>query len=144
MTARDGYPVAVRPLHGLRVLLVGRDSSFGKVASALLARRGHVTDFTTDPGAAFAAISRLGPNIVVIDGSGWLPAAADAATALESAAPSAGILLVSDSPQFGVAGHRRVVPKWTSFAGLVAEVEGARREPVALRPARPTLVAAAG
>jgi hypothetical protein len=141
--ARD-VRAAVQPLHGLRVLLVGGDRSFRRLATALLTRRGHVTDCTDDPAAAPAAMSLLRPKVVVVDGSGWLAAAAETATAFESAAPWASILLVSDSPEFGLAGRRRVVPKWSSFGCFVAEVESAGMERSAQRLAPTTPVAVAG
>jgi uncharacterized membrane protein (UPF0127 family)/CheY-like chemotaxis protein len=105
-----------------RVLLVASDRRFRALASALLTRRGYsvaVGDGTVD---LTELAVREGVDVVVIDASASLTAAARDAARLRALRPPIGIVAV------GAEAHQSlsalpVIAKWNSFDALYAAIE---------------------
>jgi uncharacterized membrane protein (UPF0127 family) len=108
-----------------RVLLVAGDRRFRSVASALLTRRGYsvaIGDCTQD---LAQLASREGAEVVVIDATGSLTAAAQVAARLWALRPPIGVVAVSAEPRHPLA-TLPVISKWGSFDELFAAIEQAR------------------
>lgn len=120
MTARDTGTV-VR-LHEPRVLLVGRDRRFLRVASVLLARRGCSVTISGNPETLLEEVGRRRADVVVMDGSDSLRAAARAMAALEAREPPVEVIVVYDDGDAGPLHELRVVPKWGAFDRLADAV----------------------
>jgi CheY-like chemotaxis protein len=109
------------------VLLVARDRRFRALASALLTRRGYsvaVGDGKVD--VAELAV-REGADVVVIDASASLTAAAREAARLGTLRPPVGIVAVGTEPQQSLSALP-VISKWNSFDALYAAIEQARSD----------------
>jgi hypothetical protein len=108
-----------------RVLLVAADRRFRAVASALLTRRGFsvIVRDRSDDLAADAAHERA--EVVVLDATPSLTAAAHEAARLQALRPPIGFVAVGDEPQDGLSALP-VLPKWGSFVSLFAAIEQAR------------------
>ena len=111
----------VRPLHRIRVLLVGRDPHFIRVVGFLLERHGFLVASTRRPGDALSQVERHRANVVVIDTSNSVAPAARLVAAIEALYPSVGVLAVGEDPSDRMSSFQ-VLPKW-NFALLVEEVE---------------------
>jgi CheY-like chemotaxis protein len=93
-----------------RVLLVGTDRRFRRLAAALLRGRGHEV-IPADPGPLADAVRRAHAEIVVIDGDD-------------------DHVVVSEAPDL-MGARTRILPKWGSFdeiAEAVEELRGSRRD----------------
>jgi hypothetical protein len=109
-----------------RILLLATDRRFRTFASASLTRHGYyvtVSRSGTDDIAELAARERV--DVVLIDATGSLTAAAHAAARLQTVQPLVGMVAVSDEPQDGLS-TLPVLPKWGSFASLCAAIDQAR------------------
>jgi DNA-binding NtrC family response regulator len=113
----------VRRLHRIRVLIVGRDRRFLRMASLLLARRGCAVDVTDNPDEVFDRVSSRRTDVVVLDGTDSLRAAARAMAALEAHWPPVPVVVVYDDAGDGPVSRLHVVPKWGAFDRLVEAVE---------------------
>jgi DNA-binding NtrC family response regulator len=109
-----------------RVLLVARDRRFRTVTSALLAQRG--CSVSVDDGSEEVPLraARDRAEVVVLDATSSLTAAAQTAARLQALQPPVGVVAVSGDP------HPRlnalaVLPKWGSFDSLYLAVQGARK-----------------
>src|SRR5438477_11382087 len=102
----------VRPIQPARVALSGHDKRFLKVASFLLARRG----FDVSEAATAAKLMKLVEtarfDVVVIDGSQSLSAAATTAAALSALHPRIRILLAVENGAPGWRAGHRMIQKW--------------------------------
>lgn len=108
-----------------RVLLVSGDRRFRAVASALLARRGYSVAVGDRAQDIAVLASREGAEVVVIDASASLTAAAHEAARLNALRPHVGIVAVASDPHEGLA-TLPVLSKWNSFDALFAAIEQAR------------------
>ena len=108
-----------------RVLLVASDRRFRAVASALLARRGYAVAIGDGKQDVAELASRQHSDVVVIDASASLTAAAHEAGKLSNLRPAVGVVAVGNEPQSGLAALP-VIPKWNSFETLFAAIEQAR------------------
>ena len=115
---------SVRRLHRLRVLVVGRDRRFLRVASVLLARRGCAVEVSDNPDELFDRVSTRRADVVVLDGTDSLRAAARAMAALEAQWPPVQVVVVYDDAGHGPNNGLHVVPKWGAFDRLAEVVEG--------------------
>jgi hypothetical protein len=132
----------VSPLHKIRVLLAGLDAPFMDVTAFLLGRSGFVVDRTRERRDLVRLVERRKANVVIIDGSDSLAAAARTVAALAAVHPRVGTLIVSEETCELSPGSIRVLPKWGPFGGLAAEIEGAyilAQRPRALADARDAL-----
>jgi hypothetical protein len=115
----------VSPLHKIRVLLAGLDTPFMDVMAFLLGRSGFAVDRTRERQDLVRLVERRKANVVIIDGSDSLDAAARTVAALAAVHPRVGTLVVSEETCELSPGAIRVLPKWGPFCGLAAEIESA-------------------
>jgi DNA-binding NtrC family response regulator len=107
-----------------RVLLVADDRRFRALAGTLLTRRGYaVTVCPRGEDLAEAAV-REAADVVVIDASSSLTAAAREVARLSALSRPVGIVAVSGDPHTGLA-TLPVIPKWSPFEALFAAIERA-------------------
>lgn len=125
----------VSPLHKIRVLLAGLDAPFMDVMAFLLGRSGFVVDRTREHRDLVRLVERRKADVVIIDGSDSLDAAARIVAALAAVHPGVGALVVSEETRELSPGSIRILPKWGPFGGLAAEIESAYV--LAQRPAAP-------
>jgi CheY-like chemotaxis protein len=112
------HPSVPRPA---RVLLVVRDRRFRAVTSTLLSQRGHEV-LDCDEGAdVFEVAVREDVDVVVLEATRSLTAAARDAARLAALPRPVGIVAVSDGAQPGLAALP-VLPKWGAFDDLCAAI----------------------
>jgi ActR/RegA family two-component response regulator len=111
----------VRSLRPQRVLVITRDRRYLRTAGFLLARAGFDVDRAERVSEAFELVDRHQPDVVVIDASGSVPAAARLAAAIEGLRPGARVLVVSEDEERVAAVNLRLLPKW-SVEELVSEI----------------------
>ena len=112
--------VRLRPI---RVLLTGRDRRFLRTAEVLLRRHRCEVSSTDRPSELLDRVARHRPNVVVVDGSDSLAAAARAVAALEALPSPVSAVVVCDHPPDKSLRHLHVLPKWGAFDELLSEVE---------------------
>lgn len=108
-----------------RVLVVATDRRFRAVTSALLSRRGCEVSVHPPGGDIRAQAARERVDVVVIDATASLTAAAHTAARLETLDPKVGLVAVSSDPSKRLAALP-VIPKWGSLEGLYRAIERAR------------------
>jgi uncharacterized membrane protein (UPF0127 family)/CheY-like chemotaxis protein len=105
-----------------RVVVVTRDRRFRRVAQYLLGRHGFRTEVSRNADAAVELAERDGADVVLIDGSESLLAAARALRRLSERDPAVTVIVVSDgedeAPQ-----TLPVLPKWGAFDAIVDAIE---------------------
>jgi uncharacterized membrane protein (UPF0127 family) len=107
------------------VLLITSDRRFRSLAAALLTRRGcWVTSAERMTDVAELAIENAA-EVVILDASNSLGAAAREAALIEALEPRIGVIMVADEAACAVA-RTLVLAKWQSFDSLYAEIEEAR------------------
>jgi CheY-like chemotaxis protein len=108
-----------------RVLVVTRDRRFRRVAQFLLVRQGFAVELGRSADAAVQLAERNGADVVLIDGSDSLLAAAQTLRRLNEQDPAVAVVVVSDAeeepPQ-----TLPVFPKWGAFESIVKAIEAAR------------------
>jgi CheY-like chemotaxis protein len=109
----------------VRVLLVGNDTRFLRVASALLAAQGHSVQSSERPGDLLELVHRLGTDVAVIDASASLAHAARSAASLRGLPVPVAAVLVADRERIANAAGLTLVPKWGDFDELLSSVEAA-------------------
>jgi hypothetical protein len=110
-----------------RVLLVAADRRFRELACTLLTQRGcwvtvHERDLDVHDQAA-----RDRAEVVVLDATGSLTAAAATSARLQALRPQVGLVPVSSDPRDGLCALP-VIPKWGSPDTLFLAIERARQE----------------
>ena len=109
------------------MLLVARDRRFRAVASTLLSQRGY-TVLIGGPDDDIAELAlRESAEVVLLDASASLTAAAREAAKLGSLWPPVGIVAVSAETQCGLAALP-VLPKWSSFDVLFGAIDRAQAD----------------
>jgi CheY-like chemotaxis protein len=109
----------------LRVLVVAGDRRFRAVTSALLEQRGCSVSVEDDCEDAPRSAARAQADVVLLDASRSLSAAARTAARLGSLQPPIGMVAVSaDGP--GQVAALPVLPKWGPFDALFGAIQGAR------------------
>jgi ActR/RegA family two-component response regulator len=111
----------VRSLRRQRVLVITRDRRYLRTAGFLLARAGFAVDRAERVSEALELVDRHQPDVVVVDASGSVPAAARLAAAIEGLRPGARVFVVSENEEGSLAVNLRLFPKW-SVEALVSEV----------------------
>ena len=122
MTSSAAGSDNVRPLHRVRVLLVGRDPHYLKVVGFLLSRQGFAVESTRKRGQVLELVEQLRPNVVVVDASDSVGAAARLVGAIEALHPSVAAVAVAERESEAPMASFAVLPKW-DFARLVEEVQ---------------------
>jgi CheY-like chemotaxis protein len=107
-----------------RVLLAADDRRFRALACTLLSRRGYAVTVCTRGEDLVDAAVRERADVVVIDASASLTAAAREAARLGALKRPVGIVAVSGDPHTGLAALP-VIPKWSPFQALSAAIERA-------------------
>jgi CheY-like chemotaxis protein len=115
----------VHRLVPVRVLLVGGDRRFLRVASALLAAQGHSVRSSERPGDLLELVYRLRTDVAVIDASASLAHAARSAASLRALPVPVAAVLVADRERIAGAAGLTLVPKWGDFDELSSHVEAA-------------------
>ncbi len=115
----------IRPNRHTRVLLVATDRRFRAAASTLLAQRGCSVSVHDGSGEVRARAARDRADVVVIDASLSLTAAAQTAARLQTLRPAVGVVAVSSDPQEQLMALP-LLPKWGSFDDLFLAVQRAR------------------
>jgi DNA-binding NtrC family response regulator len=116
---------SVRRLRPIRVLLASRDPRFLCVSAFLLGRKGFSIETTRKLGQLPEVIDRRRANVVLLDGTGSLRAAARAADAIQALYPRVAVVLVADETDGGSTPESWPLPKWESFTKIVSEIERA-------------------
>jgi CheY-like chemotaxis protein len=125
MRGDDSHPLLGPPLPG-RVLLVVGDRRFRALISALLSQRGYTVLVCRRGEDVVEVVERDAVDVVLIDASPSLTAAARKAARLESLHPPVAIVAVSEGLQPGLAALP-VLPKWTDFEAVFEAIDRARR-----------------
>jgi CheY-like chemotaxis protein len=112
-------------LHRVRVLLVGTDRRFLRVAGALLSSEGHVVQSSERPSDLMELVHQLGTDVAVIDASRSLPEAVRASASLRGLPQPVATVLVADRERLAQLSGVAVVRKWGSFDELSSKVEEA-------------------
>jgi CheY-like chemotaxis protein len=112
----------VRPIHPLRVLLVGRDKRYLRVTSFLLARQGFEVESGAKPDKALDLVDRHHPSVVVLEAESSLAACARTAATLKALYPRIGVVVVTNDGARRTTGLRTVA-KWSPIERLIDEVE---------------------
>jgi CheY-like chemotaxis protein len=112
-------------LHRVRVLLVGTDRRFLRVAGALLSSEGHVVQSSERPSDLMELVHQLGTDVAVIDASRSLPEAVRASASLRGLPEPVATVLVADRERLAQLSGVTVVRKWGSFDELSSKVEEA-------------------
>jgi CheY-like chemotaxis protein len=107
-----------------RVLLVADDRRFRALAVTLLTRRGYTVTVSARGEDLTLAAIRDAADVVVIDASASLTAAAREAARLGALSRPVGIVAVSGDPHTGLAALP-VIPKWSPFEALLGAIERA-------------------
>lgn len=107
-----------------RVLLVGDDRRFRALASTLLSQRGYSVSVGHCGEDVVKLAVREGADVVVIDASASLTAAAHEAARLGCLTPPIGIVAVSADSHAGLT-TLPVVAKWSPFEALFGAIERA-------------------
>jgi uncharacterized membrane protein (UPF0127 family) len=108
-----------------RVLLVASDRRFRTVASALLSRRGYSVSVRERDEEITELATRGGADVVVIDATSSLSAAARLAARLQALNPPVGVVAVSSEPHQTLL-TLPVLSKWGSFGPLFLAIEQVR------------------
>jgi ActR/RegA family two-component response regulator len=111
----------VRSLRRQRVLVITRDRRYLRTAGFLLARAGFAVDRAERVSEALELVDRHQPDVVVVDASGAVPAAARLAAAIEGIRPAARVFVVSEDEERFAAVNLRLFPKW-SVDALVSQI----------------------
>jgi CheY-like chemotaxis protein len=121
----ESRAASVSRLHPVRVLLVGNDRRFLRVAGALLASEGHLVKSSERPSELIELVHQLGTDVAVIDASRSLAEAVRGAASLRGLPLPVATVLVVDKVRLAHLSGVAVVRKWGSFDELSSKVEEA-------------------
>lgn len=113
----------VERLRPIRVLLVGRDRRFLRMADVLGSRHGWEVTRVERPSELLDHVRRERPNVVVLDGTDSLNATARMVAALEALPSPVHPLVVYEGAHDDVLRSLTLLPKWGAFDEIVGEVE---------------------
>ena len=122
----DADPAGAAPverLRPIRVLLVGRDRRFLRMADILFTRHGWEVTRIERSSELLDRVRSHRPNVVVLDGTDSLSATARTVSALESLPAPVHPLVVYEGAEDDALRSLRLLPKWGSFEEIVGEVE---------------------
>jgi CheY-like chemotaxis protein len=115
----------VRRLHRIRVLLVASDRRYLHVAALLLTRRGCDVATAETGRDVVALVDRHRSNVLVVDATNSVTAAARTIAAVAAMPVAPHILAVSDSDGGSTLQSLHLLPKWTGLDRLIDNVESA-------------------
>jgi CheY-like chemotaxis protein len=118
--ARDATNVA--RLQPTRLLLVGTDMRFMRVAGALLSFEGYSVQCCDRPRELLELVYRLRTDVVVIDASRSVGEAARAAASLRALPDPVAAVLVVDQERSSPAAGVPLISKWGHFDELSARI----------------------
>lgn len=118
----DAQASNVVRLQPVRVLLVGVDVRFLRVAAALLSFEGYSVQSCDRPRELLELVYRLGTDVAVIDASRSVGEAARAAASLRALPAPVAAVLVVDRETSSLAAGVPLVPKWGRFDELSAHI----------------------
>ena len=104
---------------------MSRDRRFSRLAGFLLARHGHVVETLRTAGEARQRAETEELDVVVLDASSSVAAAARSVRALHGTRPGLGVVVVADEPSHELPQSLRVLEKWGSFDDVEAEIRRA-------------------
>jgi CheY-like chemotaxis protein len=125
MSLVEASPATVHRLRPIRVLLMGTDTRFLRVAGALLASEGYSVEACDTPSELLERVYKQRSDVVVIDATASLTHAARAAASLEAMPVPVAAVLVADEERIPSVGALALVAKWGSFQELSQRVERA-------------------
>lgn len=105
-----------------RVLVLAEDRRFRALACTLLSRRGYTVTVCTRAEDLIAVAARDSADVVVIDATASLTAAAREAARLAALTPPVGIVAVSAEAHTGLT-TLPVIPKWSPFEALFRAID---------------------
>jgi CheY-like chemotaxis protein len=109
-------------LQPVRVLLVGSDVRFLRVAAALLSFEGYSVQSCDRPRELLELVYRLRTDVAVIDASRSVGEAARAAASLRALPDPVGSVLVVDQERSSPAAGVPLISKWGQFDELSARI----------------------
>jgi CheY-like chemotaxis protein len=115
----------VHRLHPIRVLVVGPDRRFLRVAHMLLERSGFEVETAESSRGVAKRVVQGRIDVVIVDASNSLTLAARAAAAIGALELPVKVVTVADRPERSSLENLRLLPKWSGFDEIVAEVETA-------------------
>jgi CheY-like chemotaxis protein len=121
----ESLAVRVGGSHPVRVLLVGNDLRFLRVASALLSSEGHIVSSSERPSELIELVHGLGTDVVVLDATRSLAQAARAAASLRGLPQPVATVLVADRVRLPHLSGLAIVRKWGGFHELSSRVKEA-------------------
>lgn len=107
-----------------RILILADDRRFRALACTLLSQRGFVVTVCTRDEDLAAVAARDAVDVVVIDATSSLTAAAREAARLAALTPPVGIVAVSAETHSGLVALP-VIPKWSPFEALFSAIDRA-------------------
>jgi CheY-like chemotaxis protein len=122
LAVSDAQASNVVPLQPVRVLIVGNDVRFLRVAAALLSFEGYSVQSCDRPRELLEIVYRHGTDVVVIDASQSVGEAARAAASLRSLPLPVAAVLVMDQEATSLAAGVPLLSKWGRFDELSARV----------------------
>ncbi len=122
MAASDAGAPNVFRLRPVRVLLVGSDVRFLRVAAALLSFEGYSVQSCERPRELLELVHRLRPDVAVIDASPSVGQAARVAASLRVLPEPVAAVLVIDQERSSPAAGVPLISKWGCFDELSARV----------------------
>lgn len=122
MAISDAQASNVVPLQPVRVLLVGSDLRFLRVAGALLSFEGYSVQSCDRPRELLELVYRLRTDVAVIDASRSVGEAARAAASLRALPVPVAAVLVVDRETTPFAAGVPLISKWGRFDELSARI----------------------
>ena len=112
----------MRRLQPVRVLLVGSDVRFSRVAAALLSFEGYSVQSCEHPGELLEVVHLLRTDVAVIDASRSVGQAARSAASLRALPDPVASVLVVDQEKSSPAAGVPLISKWGRFDELSARI----------------------
>ena len=127
MATVGGLAANLHLLRPIRVLLVSPDRRFVGLARLLLTRDDLVVDAVSDPAEVLGRV-HAGAQVVVLDGSRAMAAAATTVAELESLCPHVAVVVLCEESERRLS-KLRALSKWGSLEQLASEVRLAYLRP---------------
>ena len=122
LAVSDAAPSNVVRLQPARVLIVGSDVRFLRVAAALLSFEGYSVQSCDRPRELLELVYRLNTDVAVIDASRSVGEAARAAASLHALPDPVATVLVVDQERSSPAAGVPLISKWGQFDELSARI----------------------
>jgi hypothetical protein len=113
----------VRPLHAIRILLVGRDTRYLRAVDFLLSTQGYVTRRVVWTGSLTREATRFDADVVVVEAGRGFAEAARQAAQLAGLTPDIGVVVAAERDLPAGSERLAFVDKWAPFPSLLASIE---------------------